>query len=371
MRPTQAIIHLDRFRRNLRAVRDRLGPKPGICVPVKADAYGHGAVRIARAAVDAGAAVLAVAAVNEGAELRAAGISAPILLLSIPAPEEFSEVVSLGLIPLVSDGECIRALAAAAEKEGKALTVHLKVDTGMGRVGCRPEEAAALAGLIARHRALTYGGTATHLSVADSAETEDAAYTQGQIARFREAVEAVRRAGVDPGIVHAANSAAVAFHREAWFDLVRPGILLYGYGPGADLPGVSPVMELQTRIVFMKRVKQGESVSYGRTWTASRETVIGTLPVGYGDGLRRSLSGNFSVTIDGKPYPLVGRICMDQCLVDLGPDPVCRRWDRVVVFGPGALTAEDIAQRLNTISYEILCGIAKRVPRIYEDSSIA
>jgi alanine racemase len=366
MRATQAIIHLDRFRRNLQAVRDRVGPKPGICAPVKADAYGHGAVRIASAALDAGAAILAVAAVSEGAELRAAGISAPILLLALPLPEEFPEAVSLGLTPLVSDGEFIRALADAAEQAGKVLTVHLKIDTGMGRVGCRPGEAAALAGLIAQQRYLNYGGTVTHLSVSDSAEPEDVRYTREQLARFREAVEDIRRGGFDPGLVHAANSGAVAFHQDAWLDLVRPGILLYGYGPGADLPGVSPVMELRTRIVFMKRVKPGEAVSYGRTWTAPRETVIGTLPVGYGDGLPRSLSGNFSVTINGKPYPLVGRICMDQCLVDLGPDPACRRWDQVVVFGPGALTAEDIAARLNTISYEILCDINKRVPRVYE-----
>jgi alanine racemase len=366
MRATRAIIHLDRFRRNLQAVRERVGPKPGICVPVKADAYGHGALRIARAALDAGAVVLAVAAVSEGAELRAAGIDAPILLLSIPAPEEFAEVASLGLVPLVSDGELIRGLGAAAEREGKALTVHLKIDTGMGRMGCRAEEAAALAGLIAQQKHLVYGGTATHLSVADSTEGEDLTYTQSQLTRFREAVEAIRRGGFDPGLVHAANSGAVAFHEDAWFDLVRPGILLYGYGPGAALPGVSPVMELQTRIVFMKRVRAGEAVSYGRTWTAPRETVIATLPVGYGDGLPRALSGNFSVSIAGKPYPLAGRICMDQCMVDLGPHPLCRRWDPVEVFGPGALSAEDIAQRLHTISYEILCGINKRVPRVYE-----
>ncbi|MFP3090177.1 alanine racemase [Treponema sp. TIM-1] len=365
MRATKAIIHLDRFCRNMQGVRERIGPKPRICVPVKADAYGHGAVRIAGAALEAGAGFLAVATVGEGAELRNAGIGAPILLLSLPLPEELPEVVSLGLIPLVSDRDFIREAAGAAQKAGKPLEVHLKIDTGMGRLGCSPGEAPELAGCIVREKYLRLGGTATHLAVSDSSAPADRAYTKEQIARFREGVEGIRRAGFEPGIVHGANSGGVVFHEDSWFDMVRPGILLYGYSPGPGTPEVTPVMELRTRVSCIKPVKKGETVSYGRTWTAPQDTMIAILPVGYGDGLSRGLGGNFSVTIRGRRCPLVGRICMDQCMVDLGPEPEIRRWEEVTVFGPETLTAADMAAVLGTIPYEITCNINKRVPRIY------
>jgi alanine racemase len=354
-------------------VRDRIGPGRRICVPVKADAYGHGAVPLARAALDAGASFLAVSTVEEGAELRDAGIDAPILLLSIPLPEELAGIVSCKLIPLVGDGDFVRDLAAAAERAGEPLTVHLKVDTGMGRIGCRPREAAELASCIAGFRTLKLGGIATHLAVSDSPDRAAVSDTKEQLARFTDAVEDIRRRGIDPGIVHAANTGAVAFHEDAWFDMVRPGILLYGYAPeGAEaiLP-VQPVMELTTQIVFIKTVKKGETVSYGRTWTAERDTRIATIPVGYGDGLPRRLSGNFSVVVNGDRYPLAGRICMDQCMIDLGPelpgDAEIRRWDTVTVFGGTACSAGDIAAKLGTIPYEITCGVNKRVPRVYVD----
>jgi alanine racemase len=365
MRATYAAIHLERFTQNLLGVRGKIGPAPRICVPVKADAYGHGAVRIARAALDGGAAWLAVAAVGEGAELREAGIGAPILLLSLPLPEELGEVVSLGLVPLVSDGDFIREAGRAARKAGKTLEVHLKIDTGMGRLGCSPAEAGELAAGIAREKGLVLGGAATHLAAADSSAAEDLAYTQKQLARFREGLAGIRRTGIDPGIIHAANSGGVVFHEDSWFDMVRPGILLYGYSPAPAAPEVTPVMELRTRITFLKKVKTGEAVSYGRTWTAPRDTVIATLPVGYADGLFRGLSGKISVTVRDRRYPLVGRICMDQCMADLGPDPDLCRWEEATVFGPGTQTAADMAAVLGTIPYEITCAVNKRVPRVY------
>ncbi|MDR2029725.1 MAG: alanine racemase [Treponema sp.] len=371
MRTTRAVIHLDRFCRNLRAVRDRIGPGPLICVALKADAYGHGALRIARAALDSGAEYLAVARVREGAELREGGIGAPILLLSLPLPEELPEVIFHRLIPLIPDKEFAGQAAEAAERAGKKLRVHLKIDSGMGRMGCRPGEAAELAAHIAGRKSLEYGGTATHLAAADSAAEDDIRYTRDQLARFREAVAAIKKAGFDPGIVHAANSGAVVFHQDACFDMVRPGIVLYGYSPGEKtglaLP-VSPVMEVLTHIAFIKKVKKGEPLSYGRTWTAPRDTVVATIPIGYGDGLPRGLSGRYSVLIGNRPYPLVGRICMDQCMVDLGPDSRLKRWEEVKVFGgPDGVphSAADIAALLGTIPYEITCNINKRVERVY------
>ncbi|QQO09245.1 alanine racemase [Breznakiella homolactica] len=368
MRATKAIIHLDRLRGNIQAVREKIGPNPRICVPIKADAYGHGAVRIAVAAIQAGAGYLAVASTQEGIELRDAGIVAPILLLSQPLAEELPDIVRYRLTLMISDADFAAEAAAAADRAGDILSVHLKVDTGMGRMGCRPGDALVLARHIGSQISLKLTGTATHFAVADSAKPDDVLYTKEQIHCFQSVLEEFRDSGVNPGIVHAANSGAVVLHGDSFFDMVRPGLLLYGYPPvreAAELVPVEPVMELRTHIVFTKEVFKGESVSYGRTWQADRNTILGTLPVGYADGLPRSLSGRYSVAIGGKAYPLVGTICMDQCLVDLGPDTDLKRWDEVTVFGNGGSDAADVADILGTIPYEITCNIHKRVPRVY------
>lgn len=370
MRATRALIHLDNFRSNLEAIRNKAGTRPAICAPVKADAYGHGAVTMAKAALDWGAAYLAVAAVNEGAELRAAGIKAPVFLFSQALPEEMKDIVELELIPFTGDREAAELLARAAAGTGKKTCVHLKIDTGMGRMGCSPEDAPALAAFINSRGSLKLGGMATHLAVSDSPRAEDMAYTKSQLLRFREAADAVKAAGMDPGLLHAANSGALCFHEDAYFDMVRPGIFMYGYSPAARIPGglaARAVMELRSAVVLLKKVKKGETVSYGRTWAAPEDTFIAVLPVGYADGLPRLLSNRHRVYIGGRSYPLAGRICMDQCMVNLGPETCVRRWDEAVIFGPGAETAEDIARAIGTISYEITCGISKRVPRVYVD----
>jgi alanine racemase len=374
MRATRAVIHLDRLRQNIKKVKERLarrGSGVAICLPVKADAYGHGALQVARTALRCGIAYLGVATVEEGAELREGGIDAHILLFSQPQRDELDEAVRHSLIPFIGDGEAARLFAEAAERAGCVRRVFLKVDTGMGRMGCRPEEAPALAALIASLPSLEYTGTATHLAVSDCADAESVFYTRTQIQRFEGAVGGIWRKDISPGILSAANSGAVAFARkDTWFDLVRPGILLYGYQPPGISPPVRvlPVMELVTAIAIIKHVKRGESVSYGRTWTAERDTNIAVLPLGYGDGLPRALSGSFTVVIGGKSYPLVGRICMDQCMADIGPYPEVGRFDPVSVFGgadKAALDAAELAARIGTIPYEITCGISKRVPRVY------
>jgi alanine racemase len=339
-------------------------------MPVKADAYGHGAVWVSRFALEAGVGCLAVAAVGEGVRLRKAGITAPVLLLSIPLPEEFPEIIENGLIPLVTDRELVEYAGEAAAAAGKKLPVHLKIDTGMGRIGAPPEQAAELAAFIASRPFLEYAGTATHLAVADSLAEEDIAFTRRQAAAFTGAVAAIREAGIDPGIVHAANSGAVLLHRDALFDMVRPGIILYGYSPiREDFGGVEinlePIMELVSRIVFIKKVKKGDTLSYGRKWTALVDSWIATIPAGYADGLPRSLGGYFSVQIRDSLYPLVGRICMDQCMINLGPETDIKRWEPVTIFGGPTHNAADIAAELGTIPYEITCNINKRVPRVY------
>jgi len=369
-RATRAIIHLDKFAGNFRAIRKRVGAERRICAAVKADAYGHGALAIARASLDAGASCLGVATVQEGETLRQQGIAAPILLFSQPLPGEIPRIVENGLSPLVSDGEFAAMLDDAASRANTRLSVHLKIDTGMGRLGCTPGEAPALAGRLAGSAALEYAGTATHFAVSDSTTPEDLAYTERQISLFRESLEGIRAAGLNPGIVHAANSGAIILHPDAWFDMVRPGILLYGYKAAGDHDRgslrVEPVMELRTKVVLVKEVAKGESVSYGRTWVAPRDTAIAVLPIGYADGLPRLASNKWQVRIGGGTYPLVGTICMDQCMVDLGPPPgEARRWDDAVVFGGSAPGADALAERIGTIPYEIVCNINRRVPRLY------
>jgi alanine racemase len=362
-------VYLDRFRENIRAAAAWVG-KRRLCVPVKADAYGHGALPLARAALEAGADFLAVALVQEGEELRRGGIRAPILLLSQCQDGELDDLALNDLSPFVSGAAAIDALAGTARALGKELQVHLKVDTGMGRAGCRPEEAAALAARVLSHGNLRLAGTATHLAVSDSPAPADLAYTGDQLRRFDRAVKAIRAAGIDPGILHAANTGGVVYHPDSWLDMVRPGILLYGCGPrgAAEGPGPAtrPVMELRSAVAAVKPIRKGESVSYGRAWTAAEDTLAALIPIGYADGLRRGLSNNWFMEIRGGTYPIIGRICMDQCVVDLGPDGAgIVPGDDVLVFGEGPGGAALMAEKLGTIPYEIICGIGKRVPRIY------
>jgi len=368
---------LDNFIGNFKAVRARIGQKRLICVPVKADAYGHGALRIARAALDAGAYCVAVATVDEGAQLRAGGISAPIMLFSQPLFDDIPGILENRLIPFVSDAAFADALDRQAISAGLRLPVHLKIDSGMGRLGASVADAPTLARHIAGCAGLEYAGTATHLACSDSTTAADIAYTQQQLARFGSALAGIRAAGLEPGIVHAANSGGVLFHPDSWLDMVRPGILLYGYKPvdapapvgGAGQGDISarPVMELRTKVVFIRKVKQGETLSYGRTWQAPRDTCVGVLPAGYADGLPRLSSNRWQVSINGRLYPLRGRICMDQCLAELGPETTVQRWDDAVIFGGPAPDASALAETIGTIPYEICCNISKRVPRLYEE----
>lgn len=370
MRATRAIIHLENLQYNIAEIKKIIPESTKICFPVKADAYGHGAIRTAIAAIRSGVSFLAVATVQEGIDLREAGIVTPIMSLSLPIPEEISAIIEYELTPLVVDADFIAELGKQALAMGKHVPVHLKVDTGMGRIGCAPNEAKDLAKLIAKEKNLRLEGVSTHLSVSDSILADDIIFTKHQIELFAESCEAIRSAGIDPGIIHTANSGAILQHPESCFDMVRPGILIYGYPPDeglADKITVKPVMELETQIVSVKKIDKGSPVSYGRIWHAPQDTYIGTIPVGYADGLNRKLSPGLSVRIGEEVFPVVGRICMDQCMIDLGPDPWVQKWDRVTIFGPSpSLTnAKTIADILGTIPYEITCGINKRVPRVY------
>ncbi|MBO4320916.1 MAG: alanine racemase [Treponema sp.] len=381
MRSTKAIIHLENFRHNINAIRAFTKAGTKMCIPVKADAYGHGSIECARAALECGVEYLAVATVDEGIELRENGINAPVLLFSLCDPEEIEDAVRHNITPFVFDAEYIDLFAEEVKKQNKSgFPVHLAVDTGMGRIGCLPDEAASVARHISETGVLAQEGTMTHFAVSDEKNPSSNEYTMEQFGKFLSAIQSIKDAGLNPGICHCANSAATFDLPETHLDMIRPGIIVYGYDAGdvnseylknkGKPVDIKPVMTLVTKVSTIKEFKKGMSVGYGRTWVADRDTKIAVLPIGYGDGfVRRFSTSGIQVAINGKKYPICGRICMDQCMIDLGPDTDVKRWDTVVLFGckdDGAvMTAQDIADKTGTISYEITTVFTRRVPRLF------
>lgn len=396
-RCTKAVLYKDNLDYNLKQIRKYISSNVKICVAVKADGYGHNAVLTAKLAEQDGAEFLAVATVDEGIELRQNGIKANILLLSLCTPEEMHDLFKYNITPLVFSPEYIKALSDEADKyyskgstgaiaavtEGAnsvpgKFNVHLAVDTGMGRIGCYPEDAGKEAKQIESTKQLHLAGMCTHFAVSDSLAPENQDFTKEQFQAFKTAVENVKNQGIEPGICSCGSSAALLNNTDMHFDMVRPGIITYGYYPdqiteeylkskGVDF-NIKPVLALETKVVAIRRFPKGKSVSYGRTWKADKETDIAVLPIGYADGLLRRFSPGLEVTINGKNYPVRGRICMDQCMVDIGlNNEDVKLWDKVMIFGPkesGALnTAEDLAKIGNTISYEVLTALSKRVNR--------
>lgn len=334
---------------------------------VKADAYGHGAIPISKVAEEEGIDYLGIATLEEGREIRKGGITIPLLLLGLPVPEEIPGVVHHNIIPVVADRSLISAFAMEAENQGKIVEVHLKVDTGMGRIGCRPEDTLPIIHFIRQHPSLRLGGVCTHFPAADS---QDKSFTRHQIKLFLQAISQVKQEGINPGIIHAANSGAIIDLEDAHFNMIRPGILAYGYYPSTEqhrnLP-ITPVMELATKVVFLKKHPPGTPISYGMTYKTQSQTIIATLPIGYGDGYNRLLSNKGEVVIRHKRYPIIGRICMDQCMVELGIASPVQLYDNVILFGPSGECpdAEELAGKIGTIPYEVTCMVGKRVPRIY------
>ena len=377
-RCTKATIYKDNLEYNLKQIRKYVKPEVKLCVAVKADGYGHNAVLTAQIAEKVGASFVAVATVEEGIELRDGGIKCGILLLSLCTPSEMPALFEYKITPLVFGEDYIKLIADAAKREGYSdYKVHLAVDTGMGRIGCYPEEAGEQAALI-EGCGLKLGGMCTHFAVSDSLSPENIEFTKEQFAAFKSAVAGVKAKGIEPGICSCGASAALLNDEDMQFDMVRPGIITYGYYPDEitkeylEKTGrhfdIKPVLSLETKVVAIRRFPAGKSVSYGRTWVADKETDIAVLPIGYADGLLRRFSPGLEVTINGKNYPVRGRICMDQCMVEIGKDnPDVKVFDTAVIFGPkesGALnTAEDLARLGNTISYEVLTALSKRVRR--------
>ena len=359
-------INLEAIRNNVRVMRNACASDVDFLAVVKADGYGHGAVYVARAAIEAGAKMLAVAIPEEGIELREAGIDLPILVLGGIEEAAAEAVVSGNLTQVVFDEARIRALSAAGVKLGCCARVHLKLDTGMNRIGVRTQqEAMALTALIDSLPGIELTGCFTHMATADEDERED---TLRQIARFESLCEAV--ASVHPGRItrHAANTASIFRYPQAHFDMVRGGIALYGYPPMAGVQGLMPAMRWVARAVYVKEIMPGDRVSYGGLFEAKRPTKVMTVPVGYADGYRRGLTGKGCVLVRGQRAPILGRVCMDQIMVDVTGIKGAQAGDEVVLLGAQGgdmIDADEMAAWLGTISYEVICSPSKRVPRVY------
>ena len=372
MRNTAVIIHVDNFLHNIQQIRNLVGPHVKICASVKADAYGHGAVALARAAERGGVEFLGIACPEEGAELRNAGVQLPLLMYGLCLPQDIPRVVDLEISAVVADAEGIELFARSAARQKKVARLHLKIDTGMGRIGCTPQEAIPLVKRILASPHLVLEGLATHFPISDVA---DRSFTRKQIQQFLDIVRELEREGIKAELLHASNSGGILQYPEANLSMVRPGILLYGYFPSREVPReipLKPVMELKATVLFLKKVPPGTPISYGSTYRTPETTTIATIGAGYADGYPRSLSNRGRVLIRNKCYPIVGRVTMDQIMVDVGKDPEVERYDEAVLFGPNPLgpSAEEVAELAGTITYEITCGINRRIPRHYLGGNI-
>lgn len=367
-----AEVSLDAIRANVETLRRLVAPAE-VCAVVKADGYGHGAVPIAQAALEAGATWLAVAQVPEAAALRQFGITAPVLLLSEPRPSEIDQALDADVaITVYSPGLVAELAATVTARRGRPWPVHLKVDTGMHRVGVAPADAVALAKVVEAQPALSLEAVWTHCATADE---PDDPFTALQLERYEAVLAEMSAAGVEVPMRHAANSAAAIAHPASRYDLVRCGIAIYGIPPSPTMAGavaLEPAVHLVTEVSFVKAVAAGEGISYGLRHHLERDTLIGTLPIGYADGVPRRLGlDHQDVLIRGRRHPIVGAVTMDQLMVDLGPDSVVQPGDEAVLLGAQGderITPDEWAGRLGTISYEVVCAIGARVERRYSSS---
>lgn len=369
-RPTWLEVDLSAIARNTQHVKDFVGADVRVLVSLKADAYGHGALRVARTALNNGASWLGVATVSEATPLRDAGLDAPILVFGYAPPWQARQVAQLDLRATVYSLDIARALSHAARDLGREVRVHVKIDTGMGRLGLRWEDTSAVVALVeALHRlpGIVVEGIFTHFATADSA---DQTYALRQLERFEAVLAALVQRGLRPPIVHAANSAATLTLPAARYDMVRPGVAIYGLSPSPEvrLPeGFRPALAFKTQVAQVKDIPPGEGISYGATYVTTRPTRIAVLPVGYADGFRRAPANWGEVLVRGQRAPVVGRVCMDQSMVDVSAIPGVRQGDEVTLIGKQGedeLTAEDVAARLGTINYEVVAELLARVPRM-------
>lgn len=368
-RPTRAEINLDNLAFNFHSAKEFIGTDIKYMAVVKADAYGHGSVKISQRLAAEGVDWLGVALPEEGLELRNAGIRLPILCLGGFWPGQERLLIDNDLTPVIYSSEMAEALNAAARKTGRTFTTHIKIDTGMGRIGVRHDAVKRFASEFKHCTNLEVEGLMTHFAVADDLKQNE--FTDLQIERLDKAVLIFRENGFSPSIIDLSNSPGAVAHTNARGNMVRLGGILYGLGDDVlpkevDKPQLRPVMSVRTQISQLKNIPTGETLGYGRTFTTERDSLIATIPIGYEDGYRRAFSNRARVVVNGSYAPVVGRISMDWTIIDVTDLPDCRVGDEVMLIGGSGdckVTAEDLAKIAGTISYEIACGIGKRVPR--------
>ncbi len=367
--PTWVEINLDAIAKNVRNIKKLIGEKKELMVVVKGNAYGHDVLEVSSVVLDNGANRLAVARLEEGIFLRKAGITVPILVLGLTLKEQAELLVLYDITPAVSEFEMLEELSKSAIKMNKIAKIHLKVDTGMGRIGIFPQE---VLGFIKKAKSLKnveIEGIFTHFSVADE---KDKTYTENQFEKFNKVLVDIKRKGINIPIKHVGNSATLLDLTHMWLDMLRPGISIYGLYPSLEVKktiDLIPAQEFKTRIIFLKKLPAGESISYGRTYITKRTTLVATLPVGYADGYNRLLSNQGEVLVRGKRVPIIGRICMDQCMIDVTKLPQVEVGDEVVLWGKQGdevISVEEIAQKIGTINYEIVhMPDKKRIPKVF------
>lgn len=371
IRPVWAEIDLDCIKYNIREIRKSMKDKEIIAV-VKADAYGHGAIDIAPVLLENGANKLAVAVITEALELRKSEIQAPIIILGYTPIAFAEELIKENIEQTVYDLEYARELSNIARANCTDISIHISVDTGMGRIGFLPnEDGIKSVEAISKLENIKIKGIFTHFS---SADEEDKDYTNYQIKKFNDFVKKLEDQNINLGSKHLSNSAAILDIEEAHFDAVRPGIIIYGYYPSNEVDKkkikLKPALTLKSQIVHVKELSTGEYISYGRKYRTQRKSVIATLPIGYADGYTRALYGKAKVIVNGELAPVVGRICMDQCMIDVTDIGHVKVGDEVILLGAEdgvKFDADDIAELIDTINYEVVCMIGKRVPRVYKE----
>ena len=368
---TWAEVDLDAVAHNIREIRKITNKEAQIMAVVKADAYGHGFLETTKTLLDNGADRLAVAVLQEGKQLRKSGVDVPILILGASAPEDAEDLIEFGITPTVFDYEFAKALSDTAKKRGTVTKVHIKLDTGMTRIGfvINDEDNTEIINTIIKISKLPYleiEGIFSHFSTSDE---YDSAYTLMQFDRFMGVVNALEEKGLKIPIRHICNSAGIMMYPQMHLDMVRPGVILYGMYPSNEVDksrlNLIPAMTIKSTLTLVKEVEAGRGVSYGKEYITDKTTKIATVPFGYADGYLRKIAKKGKMLVNGTEVPIIGRICMDQCMIDVTNVHNIDKGDEVIVFGKDKITIDDLAEWLETINYEIACIVGKRIPRIY------
>ncbi|MEI0530531.1 alanine racemase [Brachyspira pilosicoli] len=362
-----AEIDLKALENNIRIIRSMTGNIKLLTI-VKANAYGHGIVEISKELEKLNVDALGVATVEEGIKIRESGIKIPIVILFQHFRNESEYVCRYNLTPIISNAECLDDYDKFLKKNDKKLKLYIKVDTGLNRMGVKPKDVLNLAKKVLSYNTLEIEGINTHYAASDMFDDASKEFTENQIRIFNEVLNNLKTNGIKINNAHTANSAALLYYKNAYFDMVRAGIVVYGYTDKLHDFGFKPILNLKSKVILIRKIKKNETVSYGMTWKADKDTNIAVIPIGYADGLSRKLSNNWEVKINGKYYPIIGKICMDIMMADIGNTDNIKEEDEVLIFGDDEkLNANTMAKKIESISHEVLVRIGERVKRVYKD----